>query len=100
MLVRLVDMKFKEEHVDAFLQVFNNSKDAIASFPGCTHLKLLNDVNDKSRFFTYSHWKSEAHLENYRHSSLFKTTWAKTKILFDRKPVAASFDALFVSEKG
>ncbi len=97
MLIRIVDMKFKEGERDAFLTVFNSSKAAIAAFEGCLHLELLNDHADPNRFFTYSHWESEKSLENYRHSELFKNTWNKTKILFERKASASSFHRIFHS---
>ena len=39
-------------------------------------------------FFTLSFWENEEALNAYRDSELFKTTWAKTKILFSDKPQA------------
>ncbi len=42
--------------------------------------------------FTYSYWESEAHLNTYRHSDLFRETWAKTKVLFADKPEAWSIE--------
>ena len=98
MLIRIVDMKFKEECRNDFLEVFNSSKAAIAAFEGCTHLELLNDKFDQNRFLTYSHWESEEHLELYRNSELFKNTWQKTKILFEIKAIASSFERLFDSD--
>ncbi|MEX1189458.1 MAG: antibiotic biosynthesis monooxygenase family protein [Bacteroidia bacterium] len=90
-------MKFLPGKREDFLEVFESSKAAIASFEGCLHLELLNDKSDSNRFFTYSHWESEKHLEDYRNSELFKNTWSKTKILFERRASASSFDALFSS---
>ncbi|MGC1631303.1 MAG: antibiotic biosynthesis monooxygenase, partial [Gelidibacter sp.] len=43
---------------------------------------------------TYSYWKEEADLENYRNSDLFKTVWDKTKQSFNGKPEAWSVDKL------
>jgi heme-degrading monooxygenase HmoA len=40
--------------------------------------------------FTFSIWDSEAALENYRQSDLFRDTWAKTKALFAEKAEAWS----------
>lgn len=82
MIVRIVKMHFREEEVERFQQVFENSKEQIRNFPGVKHLELLQGSKDKNIFFTYSHWESEEHLESYRKSTLFKTTWAKTKPLF------------------
>jgi heme-degrading monooxygenase HmoA len=41
---------------------------------------------------TYSHWTGEEALDNYRHSELFRVTWAKTKQLFADRPEAWSLD--------
>lgn len=88
MIVRIVKMVFKPEATAQFYEVFNAAKDKIKAFNGCLHVELLNDSNNKNMFCTYSHWQSEEHLEKYRQSELFKTTWAKTKVLFAEKPEA------------
>ena len=90
MLIRIVRMTFKPEKVDQFLEVFNTSKSKIRNFPGCNHLELHRDYHNEHIFSTYSHWDSDEELENYRHSDLFKDVWARTKVLFDDKPVAFS----------
>ncbi len=85
MIVRIVKMSFRAEELDNFKQIFLTTKDKIRNFEGCKYVELLNDIQKPTIFFTYSHWESEEHLEKYRHSELFKTTWAKTKILFAEK---------------
>lgn len=90
MLVRMVRMTFQEDRVDDFLENFEKNKQAIRNFPGCDHLELWQDENEKNIFLTYSHWKSEEALNQYRDSELFKTVWAFTKTLFAAKPVAFS----------
>ncbi len=90
MINRIVIMKFEPSKVDEFLTVFDQSKEHIRAFPGNAGLKLIQDTNDSSIMSTYSLWETEADLEAYRHSELFKSTWAKTKILFRDKPVAFS----------
>ena len=90
MLIRIVKMDFEPEKVNTFLALFNATRAKIASFEGCSHLELLNSVEKKNVFFTYSYWDSEKHLEAYRHSELFKDTWAKTKVLFRNKAEAWS----------
>ena len=90
MINRIVIMKFEPSKVEDFLEVFDQSKEHIRAFPGNRGLKLIQDTKDKSVLSTYSLWESEADLEAYRHSELFKSTWAKTKILFRDKPVAFS----------
>jgi autoinducer 2-degrading protein len=76
-------MHFFAENRAAFEKIFKQSAPKIRSFEGCLHVHLLNELQDNCRYFTYSHWENEAALENYRNSELFKTTWAKTKVLFD-----------------
>ena len=88
MIVRIVKMTFRKREVNNFIQVFENSKDKIRAFPGVQHLELLQESEDKNIFFTYSIWESAVDLENYRCSTLFKETWAKTKPLFE-KPAEA-----------
>jgi len=83
-------MEFQQSKVNTFLDLFNSTRDKIANFDGCMKLELLNCVDAKNVFFTYSTWKSAEHLERYRHSELFKQTWAKTRELFSGKPEAWS----------
>ncbi|WP_255518082.1 putative quinol monooxygenase [Fulvivirga sp. M361] len=89
-LVRIVRMTFQESEVENFLRVFNNNKNSIRSFPGCKHLELHKDYHQPHIFSTYSIWENDKSLENYRHSELFKSVWAKTKPLFKEKPIAFS----------
>ena len=96
MFTRIVKMSFHEDQVDEFLANFDKNKELIRAFEGCHHLKLLNDKNNPGIFFTYSIWESDAHLEAYRNSDLFKGVWAKTKVLFNDKPEAWSVDELKV----
>lgn len=90
MLIRIVRMTFQEDKVQTFVDNFENIKHKIRSFDGCEHLELWRDVNDSSVFVTYSHWQSEEHLDNYRHSELFKGVWTYTKPLFAAKTTAFS----------
>lgn len=90
MIDRIVRLSFFEGNIDKFLKIFEESKEQIASFPGCNQLKLMQDVDQKQVFYTYSKWDSASDLENYRNSELFKHTWAKTKALFNEKPMAFS----------
>ena len=90
MLVRVVRMTFREEAVKAFLENFEANKQKIRNFPGCSHLELWQDENNKNIFMTYSHWQSEESLNQYRDSELFKTVWSFTKTLFAEKPVVFS----------
>lgn len=85
MITRIVKMTFKAECVESFNQIFSESKKMISNSDGCLHLELMKDINDENTFFTFSKWNSEADLEQYRESYIFKNTWMKVKPLFSAK---------------
>lgn len=87
-------MPFHPDTVDSFLQLFAERKATIRSFPGCTHLELLKDVNNPLQYFTYSMWQDEVALNNYRQSEFFIETWATTRKLFAGKPEAWSVETV------
>ena len=86
MLVRIVKLSINPENTDSFLANFEANKINIRAFEGCNFLELYRDQNNTDLFFTYSHWKSEKDLDNYRNSELFNGIWAKTKKMFNGKP--------------
>jgi heme-degrading monooxygenase HmoA len=88
MIKRLVKLTFQDDKTDEFIQIFETSKDKIRAMSGCQHVELLRDATTPNVFFTLSLWDSEACLDLYRHSDFFRTTWAKTKVLFSDKPAA------------
>lgn len=92
MLIRIVRMTFKEDKTKDFLSLFNENKQAIRHFPGCSHLTLMQDHNNPSVFITYSQWENEGALNAYRYSDLFAKVWPATKALFAEKPFAFSMD--------
>ena len=94
MITRIVRMHFRPEERDAFLDIFNASKHLIRQFDGCQHLRLYNEAGCPDVFFTFSVWTSAEHLDAYRNSELFRTTWTKTKALFADKPQAWSMNQL------
>ncbi|WP_298238820.1 antibiotic biosynthesis monooxygenase family protein [uncultured Algibacter sp.] len=96
MIVRIVKMGFREDAIDDFINNFESNKHKIRNFEGCEFLELYRETKNSNIFFTYSYWKSEANLETYRESSLFKSVWAKTKPLFNIKPEAWSLDKLAI----
>ena len=98
MIVRIVQMTFREECRDEFLALFEERRSLIRGFNGCRHLELWQDENEKNIFFTYSIWDSSKHLDHYRFSELFKDTWAKTKALFEAKPQAWSVKQKIIME--
>jgi len=85
-------MTFHPEKTENFLQLFEEKKALIRAYEGCQHLELWRNTADSRIFFTYSYWESEAALNHYRYSDLFKNTWAQTKILFVEKPEAWSVE--------
>ncbi len=89
MIQRLVKMTFQPDKTDDFIAIFEESKMKIRAMPGCQHLVLWRNGNV---FFTYSIWEDEHALNHYRFSELFKTTWAKTKVLFAEKAEAWSLE--------
>ena len=94
MFVRIVKLSFVPEHIPTFLAIFKQYKKDIRNSQGCRLLELYRDTDDTDVFFTYSYWETPQDLETYRNSTLFKGVWAKTKILFNKKPEAWSVDKL------
>ncbi|MCP5092413.1 MAG: antibiotic biosynthesis monooxygenase [Gammaproteobacteria bacterium] len=88
MISRIVRMQFRAGEREAFLDIFEASKHLIRQFSGCQHLCLYNEAGHPEVFFTYSTWTSAAHLDAYRNSELFRTTWTQTKALFAAKAEA------------
>lgn len=94
MLIRIVKMTFAPERTHDFIAAFNERKHLIGAFPGCNGVELLRDINNPSIFFTYSKWDTVEHLEAYRISELFTSTWAVVKPWFIAKPEAWSVESL------
>ena len=98
MLIRIVRMYFQEDKTEEFLNIFEQSKHLIRAFEGCEYLELWQDLHLPNVFCTHSHWINESCLEKYRQSELFRSTWAKTKILFAEKPQAFSLQSKLIVE--
>jgi heme-degrading monooxygenase HmoA len=92
MLIRIVRMHFTEAGVEEFLEIFNDNKQSIRNFPGCSHLQLLKDVEDACCYSTLSHWDKAESLENYRKSELFGKVWGRVKTLFSERSQAFSLE--------
>lgn len=90
MLVRIVKMTFSPDKVNHFIAAFNERKNLIAGFEGCSGVELLRDTANPNIFFTYSHWDKAESLEAYRKSELFNTVWNTVKQWFNDKPEAWS----------
>lgn len=98
MFVRIVKLTFQEDKIEAFLANFEEIKQQIRNFEGNEFLELYQDKHDSRIFFTYSYWKNEEALENYRKSALFNEVWTYTKTLFADKPEAWSVNKLATLE--
>lgn len=90
MIVRVVQMTFREEAIDTFTALFEERKERIRHFEGCHHLQLWQDTTHPNIFITYSMWESQAALDHYRFSEFFKDTWGRTRALFALPPQAWS----------
>lgn len=91
MLIRIVRMTFRPDAVDTFLSHFDRAAPQIRSVDGCEHLALWQDADAPAIFTTHSHWTSADALDTYRHSDLFRSTWAEVKPLFAARPAAHSY---------
>lgn len=95
MVIRLVRMHFSPETSAQFLAIFEEMNQHIRAFEGCRGLELYREIDDAHSFTTYSLWDSLEHLETYRKSDLFKSTWAKVKPLMRSKPSAVSYERVY-----
>jgi quinol monooxygenase YgiN len=95
MIIRIVKIHFKENHLNDFFALFETVKWQVASFPECHGMKLLQDKNNPSIVMTYSLWESEAALENYRKSDLFSSIWPNIKPWFEEKAEAWTVEEKF-----
>jgi quinol monooxygenase YgiN len=93
-IVRIVRMCFHPEGVESFKVIFEESAPKICTFPGCIEVRLMQDATFPDVYYTVSRWRSHNDLEAYRNSALFKSTWAKTKVLFREKAQAYSLKAI------
>ena len=90
-LVRLVQLTIAPDKTDEFLRLFDRASPHIRSFEGCEHLELLQNPTYPNVIATYSHWRSDEDLQNYRKSDFFNTTWSVTKRMFAAPPQAISY---------
>lgn len=96
MLIRVVKMTFRDDAVETFKMFFEERKDKIRGFEGCSRLELWQDPVHTNIFFTYSQWDNERSLNHYRNSAFFKETWQQTRQLFAAKAEAWSVNKLVI----
>lgn len=85
-------MTFDPDKLDAFLLLFETTKDKILASKGCQHLELLQSEDQPNVCMTWSFWDSIEDLNEYRNSALFAVTWKTTKQWFTEKPQAISWN--------
>ena len=88
MITRIVKMEFRAEAIDDFLAMFEKKKQFIIARPGCIDLEMLQQKDNTSVIFTYSHWESEEDLNAYRGTPLFGEVWKETKSYFSDRAEA------------
>lgn len=91
-MIRIVKLTFDPALCPAFEALFEERREAIRQFPGCSHLELWKDKVHIGVYFTYSIWDGPDALDAYRHSPLFNEVWASIKGWFTGKPEAWSMD--------
>jgi len=93
MITRFVKLTFKEDKIEDFIKIWNESRNKIVAFNGCNFVEMHQAKVPDNVCFTHSVWESEEVLNAYRHSELFQNTWAKTKVLFNDKPEVWSLNS-------
>ncbi len=94
MIIRTVKMTFDPEKVEDFIKIFEFAHHKIEAFPGCKGVDLCRDLAQPNVLITLSLWDSAQHLDVYRNSELFKSTWEETKKLFIDRADAWSLEKI------
>ena len=95
MLTRIVKLTFQEEKITDFLAYFDTINTRVSTFENCYGMRLMQDIHHPNIIFTYSNWKDEEALNNYRDSDLFGGVWSTIKPWFGGKPEAWSVSTYF-----
>lgn len=94
MIIRTVKMTFDPQKVGDFIKIFEFAHHKIEAFPGCKGVDLCQDLAQPNVLITLSLWDSVQHLNEYRNSELFKSTWEETKKLFIDRADAWSLEKI------
>ena len=97
MILRTVHMSFRPNMVDAFLELFAQHRESIASQPGYHSVQLIQSHDHPEQLSTVSVWDSQHDLDAYRKSVLFSQVWPATKSLFADPATAKSHRLLWAS---
>lgn len=82
MIIRIVELSVQKDKLPIAEKLLAEVAPKVRSSPGCTHLRILMDLHNSGRITTYSHWNTEADLNTYRKSEVFKNFWTQVKLLF------------------
>jgi len=91
-LIRIVHLQVAPAHRAAFEAYVATKIKVVANQPGCLRATWLR-AHDGS-YFTYSEWRSEEFLQQYRESATFAEIWPTLKAWFDTPARAWSCDLL------
>lgn len=97
MLIRIVKLTLKPNESANFVAIFKDRQPKIRAFDGCDFVELWQSPAENHVFFTKSHWTSEIHLNAYRNSAMFKSTWKQVKTMFAAKAEAWSLGKCLVA---
>ena len=95
MITRIVKLEFEESKTEQFITFFDTIKSKVNSFPGCSGMRLHQDVGNPNIVLTYSEWDSQESLDSYRKSETFGKVWPKIKPWLSAKPEAWSVSTYF-----
>lgn len=93
-MIRLVRLSIKKDQVQTFKALFEEHRETIESFEGCIRLRLWQDQDQPSVFYTCSEWYDISFLESYRSSSFFQSVWKTVKPLFSDKASALNLNQI------
>ncbi len=95
MLTRIVKLTFETDKIADFIGYFDTIKTQVSSFENCFGMRLHQDLKHPNIVFTYSLWKDEEALNNYRDSELFQGVWSTIKPWFHTRAEAWSVSTYY-----
>jgi (4S)-4-hydroxy-5-phosphonooxypentane-2,3-dione isomerase len=98
MIWRLVHLKLQSARAEEFLALFRVASERITAQPGCLSLVLYQDQADPTSFATWSGWREDADLQEYKRSQLFAEFWPQVKGMLREPALAISYAELEVDE--
>jgi len=99
MIIRVVKLSFDKSNLPEAIQKLEAIAPVVRSMNGCRNLEIGFRLKDRGVVFTYSHWDSVDHLNDYRDSSTFRDFWDDIKSLFSNPAEAYSLEPIFSSDK-